>query len=213
MLGKLPRNEIIIKSGRAIEKNKGGGKRDATQRECCWCRQRENLFITLLWSRRGIYIRERLDIKFGGFVERDGNRPILVRTRDFFPVLLPTIIIDVHYENERLAGGQLEQSTISLCGTKSNRQGYAIHQVHSQKSEKILHYTCALVVCIIVVGLYMRAVENMGENMINIIRCACDNNMLRGWWGWIYCFGIHHDFVFYKMMLQSVPTINSPCVA
>lgn len=142
-------------------------------------RERKFIYYIIVKQARYIYSGE-IGYHFGGFVERDGNRPILVRTRDFFPVLLPTIIIDVHYENERLAGGQLEQSTISLCGTKSNRQGYAIHQVHSQKSEKILHYTCALVVCIIVVGLYMRAVENMGENMINIIRCACDNNMLRG---------------------------------
>jgi hypothetical protein len=38
MLGKLPRNEIIIKRADEIErthKNKGGGKRDAmTRREC-----------------------------------------------------------------------------------------------------------------------------------------------------------------------------------
>jgi hypothetical protein len=140
MLGKLPRNEIIIKErGRGMRRERTKTKAAETEMPRRGsAADEERKFIYYIIVKQARYIRMEIGYHF----ERDGNRPILVRTRDFFPVLLPTIIIDVHYENERLAGGQLEQSTISLCGTKSNRQGYAIHQVHSQKSEKILHYTC-----------------------------------------------------------------------
>jgi len=127
MLGKLPRNEIIIKK----HKNKGGGNGDATKREC-WCREKMYL---LHYCEAGApaYYSDRDWISFW---TRWESPDIGCARGTFFPVLLPTIIIDVHYENERLAGGQLEQSTISLCGTKSNRQGYAIHQVHSHRNQR-----------------------------------------------------------------------------
>lgn len=144
MLGKLPRNEIIIKSGRAIEKNKGGGKRDATQRECCADADRERKFIYYIIVKQARYIFGRDWISFWRLCRARWESPDIGAHERLFSCF----VADDYY------WCSLRKWKVSWRSTRAEHDLIVRHKI---KSARIRHPSGALTEIRENITLYMRA--------------------------------------------------------